>query len=83
MYFKILEHFILRVLFHKDEYNITSKNFNPIRFFSIMFLVINAFFTCYLLYKMNGLYERIDSFCPAVFQEEEKEVEEAKIKATS
>ena len=40
MYFKILELFILKTLFNKGEYNITSKEFNPIKFFIILLLVI-------------------------------------------
>ena len=65
MYFKILEVFVLKILFSKDEYNVTSKNFNPIRFFVISVLVLNVFFTVYLLTRINHVYQKVEMFCPA------------------
>jgi len=69
MYLKLLETFVLKVLFRKDEYNITSKHFNPIRFFTIMILVLNVFFTIYLVAKLNTIYERVSLICPAALKE--------------
>lgn len=69
MYFKLLETFVLKVLFSKDEYNITSKNFNPIRFFVITILVLNVFFTMYLLSRLNHVYVKVEAMCPAAIEE--------------
>lgn len=69
MYFKLLETFVLKTLFSKDEYNITSKNFNPIRFFAITLLVLNAVFTAYLLFRLNHVYDRVELACPGVIDE--------------
>lgn len=63
-YFRLLELFVLKILFQKDEYNITSKNFNPIRFFLIISLVLNVFFTIYLLSKISIMYEKVYEMCP-------------------
>lgn len=69
MYFKLLETFVLKILFNKDEYNITSKNFNPVRFFAISLLVLNVFFTVYLLSRLNHVYVKVDAMCPAAIEE--------------
>lgn len=69
MYFKLLETFVLKILFSKDEYNITSKNFNPIRFFVISLLVLNVFFTAYLLTRLNRVYVKVEAVCPAAIEE--------------
>lgn len=66
MYFKILELFILKILFAKGEYNITSKNFNPIKILTISFLVCNVFFNIFLLSKLSGLYIRVTNHCPDI-----------------
>ena len=66
-YFKLLEIFVLKVLFGKDEYNITSKHFNPLRLTVISILVLNLFFTVYLLSKLNNVYHQVEALCPAVF----------------
>ena len=78
MYFKILELFILKTLFNKGEYNITSKEFNPIKFFIILLLVANVFFTVYLLYKLSYLYELLAKECPAVISTASKRSEALK-----
>lgn len=67
MYFKLLELFILRTIFNKDEYKITSKNFNPIKFFIILGLVINVFFTIFLLNKLSSLSVKLSKECPSLF----------------
>lgn len=69
MYFKLLETFVLKILFSKDEYKISSKNFNPIRFFVIMMLVLNVPFTIYLLSRLNHVYVTVEAKCPAVIEE--------------
>lgn len=69
MYFKLLETFVLKILFSKDEYKISSKNFNPLRFFVIMMLVMNVFFTMYLLSRLNHVYVKVDAICPAAIAE--------------
>lgn len=69
MYFKLLETFVLKILFSKDEYNITSKNFNPVRFFAITVLVLNVFFTFYLLSRLNHVYVTLETTCPNAIEE--------------
>jgi hypothetical protein len=80
MYFKILEIFILKTLFSKGEYNITSKNFNPIKFLTIMFLVFNFFFTLFLVSKISDMYEKVNKECPAILQQDETDKKETSIK---
>lgn len=69
VYFKLLETFVLKILFSKDEYKISSKHFNPIRFFVIMMLVLNVPFTVYLLSRLNHVYVKVETMCPVVIQE--------------
>ncbi len=73
IYFKILEQFLLKILFTKDEYNISSKNFNPIRFFTILLLVSNVFFTVYLLSKISNIYSVVEAKCPGVLAPKHQE----------
>lgn len=68
MYFKLLETFVLKILFSKDEYKISSKHFNPIRFFVIMMLVLNVPFTIYLLSRLNHVYVTVEATCPLVIE---------------
>lgn len=75
MYFKILEIFILKTLFNTGEYNITSKNFNPIKFIIILFLVSNVFFTIFLLIRLNDIHEHLEKTCPAVLSDSVKKVQ--------
>jgi len=64
MYFRLLEIFILRTLFAKDEYNFTSKAFNPIKLFIILILVGNLIFTIYLLNRLHTIHHIIYERCP-------------------
>lgn len=64
-FFKLLEKFILPLLFHKDEYNIKSSKFNPLRLIVVIFLVANLFFTFYLLKKITHIHDLIKKECPA------------------
>lgn len=63
-YLKVFLNFILIILFHKDEYNFKSKNFNPIRVLFIMFLVICTGGFFYLIVKMVHIYQVISTACP-------------------
>jgi hypothetical protein len=81
MYFKLLEIFILRTLFSRGEYNITSKNFNPIKFFTILILIGNVFFTVYLITKILDLHDKLTAECPSVFEKKEVSDKEKKEKS--
>lgn len=72
MYFKLLEVFILKTLFAKGEYNFTSKEFNPIKFFTILLLVGNAVFTVYLLNQLSKVHDIIQKKCPQVLTEKKE-----------
>lgn len=65
-YFKILESFLLRTLFSQGEYNITSKNFNPLKLVLIFILLANVGFTVYLMNRMAHIYELIKHSCPTI-----------------
>lgn len=81
MYFKLLELFILKTLFRKGEYNITSKEFNPIKFFTILLLTLNVFFTIYLMTQLSKVHDIITKECPQVIinQAAEQAQEELRI----
>lgn len=64
MYLKILEGFLLKILFNRDEYNITSKHFNPVKFIAIMLLVLNVPLTIFLVVKFNKFYLMVEQMCP-------------------
>lgn len=69
LYIKLLEGFILRSLFSKDEYNFKSKTFNPIKVFTILLLVLNLIFTVIIINKTSKVYTIIEQKCPVVFEE--------------
>lgn len=64
MYLKILEGFLLRILFNRGEYNIASKHFNPVKFTAIMLLVLNVPLTIFLMVKFNKFYLMVEQMCP-------------------
>lgn len=72
MYFKLLEVFILKTLFNKGEYNFASKEFNPIKFFTILLLVGNAVFTIYLLTQFSKVHDIIEKKCPQILTEKKE-----------
>ena len=76
MYFKLLEVFILKTLFNRGEYNITSKEFNPIKFFIILLLVANVFFTAYLMVRLNKVHDIIQKTCPQILTGKKQPVQE-------
>lgn len=76
MYLKILEAFILKTLFNKGEYNIGSKEFNPIKFFTIIVLVLNVIFTFYLLGQLSKVYDVIQAKCPQILIEKKEPVKD-------
>ena len=65
-YFKILEAFLLRTLFSQGEYNLKSKNFNPLKLVVIFILLANVGFTVYLLNQIAHIYELVKHSCPAI-----------------
>ena len=66
MYFKILEAFLLKTLFSRNEYNITSKDFNPLKIVIVCVLLANVFFSGYLLIKIVRIYKVIQTSCPQI-----------------
>lgn len=72
MYFKLLETFVLHVLFSRDEYNVRSKNFNPVKVVIMLLLVGNVFFSAYLYGKLAESYTVIETFCPILAREIDK-----------
>lgn len=66
MYFRILETFLLKIIFSKDEYNIASKSFNPVKFTVILLLVANVPFTIFLVMKFHKFFLMVQKMCPAV-----------------
>ena len=66
MYLKILERFLTTILFSKDEYNIKSKNFNPLRLVVTCILVFNLGISVYLMSQMVKVYDKVQATCPAV-----------------
>lgn len=64
MYFRLLETFLLKIIFSKDEYNIASKSFNPVKFVVIMLLVLNVPFTIFLVMKFHKFFLMVQKMCP-------------------
>jgi len=63
-YFKLVELFILRTLFNKDEYNYNSKYFNPFKILIIFILLISPIFSIYIYIKLSDVYVIIENYCP-------------------
>lgn len=65
-FFKVLEIFVLRVLFSKEEYDINSKKFNPLKIISIIVLTLFPIITIYLHSKLSNAYVLITAVCPDI-----------------
>lgn len=68
-YFKILEVFVLSVLFQKDELNFRHKNFKPLRVLFLMVVALNFVFTGFLIKKLYTAHEAIRDSCPYLYGE--------------
>lgn len=68
MYLRILELFILRTLFNKNEYNFKSKEFNSFKFIIIVILIGNFIFTIYLISSLIRIYHVIEQTCPQILR---------------
>ena len=78
MYFKLLEVFILKTMFNKGEYNFASKDFNPIKFFTILILFVNVIFTVYLLVQFSKVHDVIQKTCPQIFEAKKEDPKDIK-----
>lgn len=78
-YIKILEVFILNVLFNKNEYNIFHKNFKPVKVIAILLLVCNVFFTFYLVDVIIKINKNVHEICPDMFKEDIPNIEPKEI----
>jgi len=63
-FFKFIEIFIFKILFNKDEYKINSKNFNPIKVFTITVLLFNLIFSIFFIIRLNEIYNELKVECP-------------------
>lgn len=66
-YLRILEVFVLSVLFQKDELNFRHKNFKPMRVLFLMVITANFMFTGYLVVKMYRVHKVITATCPHIY----------------
>jgi len=71
--------FILKVLFHKGEYNLNDKSFNPFKVLVIIILHLNIVFTIILVYKINNLYPQLEQ-CIAEKEEKAEKINTLKYK---
>lgn len=62
-YFKILEVFILGVLMDKDEYNIFSKSFKPVKVVMVTLLWLNVIFSIYMVRTLIHVRAKIEAEC--------------------
>lgn len=63
-YVKILEVFLLQILFNKDEYNFNSHKFNPLKILVVIALGTFPITTLYLYSKLSDAYVIIEYYCP-------------------
>lgn len=63
-YIKILELFLLQILFNKDEYNFNSRKFNPLKILVVITLATFPVTTIYLYGKLSDAYVLIEHYCP-------------------
>ena len=68
-YFKLLEVFVLSVMFQKDELNYRHRNFKPLRVLFLMVVAMNFFFTGFLIVKLYTAHEVITKVCPQLYEQ--------------
>lgn len=79
IYFKFLEKFLTSVLLSKDEYNVNSKHFNPVRIVVTTILVANMGFTFYLVDEIVTIHDLMANTCPVALDHiKEKSKEDEK-----
>lgn len=71
-YFKLLETFVLSVLFDKSDYNFRDKRFKPLKILVVIMLTSNVIFTVYLLQVLTDMHDKVALSCPAVLTEAER-----------
>lgn len=68
-YFRILEVFVLSVMFQKDELNFRHKNFKPLRVLFLMVVGLNFVFSIYVSVKLYHAHTAIVAKCPQIYEE--------------
>lgn len=63
-YFKILEVFIFGILMDKNEYNIFSRSFKPLKVTVIIALWLNVVFSIYEFRALVNVRAKIEANCP-------------------
>ena len=71
-YFKLLEIFVLSVLFDKSDYNFRDKRFKPMKILVVGILTGNVAFTVYLLQVLTDMHDKVALSCPDVLTEAER-----------
>jgi len=73
---KLFEIFLLQTLFGKEEYRVTSKNFNPLKILIIFFLLLNNILLLIFSIKAYNYINYLESNCNNI--EIKKEISQTK-----
>lgn len=55
------------ILLKQEEYTFTSKLFNPVKIFAMLFLYSSLVLSIYLVYKLMVMYQKLLVLCPNLF----------------
>jgi hypothetical protein len=83
IFFIVLENFILKLFFHKDEYDIKNKNFNPVKAVVMAILITNNILGVYFFTKTLKLYNLIEKECPGAIEGEINKNKQSTINTTT
>lgn len=65
----LLVRFVAATLFKRGELNITSSSFNPVKFFTTVFVIIYLITTLLIINNLMKVYHRLEFLCPGVIKE--------------
>lgn len=66
MFIKYCWQFISNTAFKEGELDVAKKTFNPVKFFSLIFLMATVVFSYYYAYKVYKVNARIEEICPTM-----------------
>lgn len=66
-YLKILQVFVLSILFQKDELNFKSKSFKPVKILLVMLAAANVSLSVYLVKTLYRVHNVIVAECPQIY----------------
>ena len=75
MFLELFKLFFKNIIpLNEEEYNLSSKKFNPIKLLTVGILVSSLVFNVVILYKLGKFQKVLEKECPAVLVKEKGKI---------